>query len=201
MEQVRRRLRGLVGFIKRQDRKVVYLDLADELGELTEIDLGGLISAGEYEQFRRKATAYLREHRGEAAIAKIHPGEPVTAADLDVLRRILVDAGIATAADLERADTEAGGLGMFVRSLIGLDRAAAKAAFAGFLDDRWNAAQIDFVNLLIDALTQDGTVDPGRFYESPFTDLSPQGPESLFTEPDIDAMIDVLETLRRHTAA
>ena len=177
-------------------------DGADELGDLTEIDLGGLIPTGEYEQFRRKATAYLREHRGEAAIAKIHRGEPVTAADLEELRRILVDSGIATAADLERADTEAGGFGIFVRSLVGLDRGAAKAAFADFLDgSTYTAAQIDFVNLLIDALTHDGIVEPARFYESPFTDMSPSGPESLFTDPDLDALLEVLDRLRRHAAA
>ena len=202
VEQLRRRVRGLVGFIKRVDRKIVYLDIADELGDLTEIDLGGLIPTGEYEQFRRKATAYLREHRGEAAIAKIHRGEPVTAADLEELRRILVDSGIATAADLERADTEAGGFGIFVRSLVGLDRGAAKAAFADFLDgSTYTAAQIDFVNLLIDALTHDGIVEPARFYESPFTDMSPSGPESLFTDPDLDALLEVLDRLRRHAAA
>lgn len=40
---------------------------------------------------------------------------------------------------------------MFVRSLVGLDRNAAKTAFADFLDDqRYSADQITFVNLLID---------------------------------------------------
>ena len=52
----------------------------------------------------------------------------------------------------------------------GLDRTAAKAAFADFLDDkRYNANQIEFVNLVIDELTKNGLIEPRQFYESPFT--------------------------------
>lgn len=65
-----------------------------------------------------------------------------------------------------------GGRGLFVRSLAGLEREAAKAAFAGFLAVRTlNANQIEFVNLIIEHLTERGAMDPRRLYESPFTDF------------------------------
>jgi type I restriction enzyme R subunit len=39
-------------------------------------------------------------------------------------------------------------------------------------------------------------------YESPFTDVSPRGPEGLFTEAQVAALIDVLEEVQtRATAA
>ena len=66
---------------------------------------------------------------------------------------------------------------MFIRSLVGLDRNAAKEAFASFLDGKlFNATQIEFINLVIDHLAANGIVPAARFYESPFTDISPTGP-------------------------
>ena len=59
--------------------------------------------------------------------------------------------------DVERAAQEAGGFGVFIRSLVGLDRNAAKEAFAGFLDGKkFNATQIEFINLVIDHLAANG---------------------------------------------
>ena len=74
--------------------------------------------------------------------------------------------------DLRRA-----GEGLFVRSLLGLDREAAKRAMADFLSGkRLRANQIEFVNLIVDHLTAHGVMDPELLYESPFTDCSPLGP-------------------------
>ena len=201
LEPVRRRLRTLVGFVEKRRRKIVYTDFADELGEATVIALDGLAPAGDFERFRRKATAFLREHAGETAVRKIRQNWPITADDLAELQRILVDSGVGTGADVERAATEAGGFGLFVRSLVGLDRVAAKDAFATFVaGGTWTASQIRFIDLVIDALTQQGVVEPDRFYESPFTDLSPQGPEALFAETDIDRMVEILSELRAGAA-
>jgi type I restriction enzyme R subunit len=201
LEQVRRRLRTLVGFIEKRKRKVVYTDFADELGAPVEIAFGAFTPASDFERFRRKAGAFLRDHRGETAVKKIHQNWPITPADLAELQRILVDSGVGSPADVDRAAAEAGGFGLFVRSLVGLDRAAAKDAFASFVTgNTWSGAQIQFINLVIDALTQQGVVEPARFYESPFTDLSPQGPEALFAEADIDRMVEILDQVRAGAA-
>ncbi|MGH9189105.1 MAG: type I restriction-modification enzyme R subunit C-terminal domain-containing protein [Acidimicrobiales bacterium] len=56
---------------------------------------------------------------------------------------------------------EDGSFGLFIRRLVGLDRAAAKEAFAEFLDDkRLGANQIEFVNLVIDELSDNGVIEP-----------------------------------------
>ena len=78
----------------------------------------------------------------------------------------------------------------------GLDRPAAKAAFAGFLDDkRYSKTQIDFVNLIIDELTERGVVDAGRVYESPYDALAPEGPEAIFVEADLDRIFGTIARL------
>lgn len=89
-----------------------------------------------------------------------------------------------------------------VRRLVGLDRAAAKEAFAEFLDDkRYTANQIEFVSLLIDYLSENGVIEPRRFYESPFTELSPQGPDALFDSSDVDRLLEVAAEVRRRAEA
>ena len=102
----------------------------------------------------------------------------------------------------EHAVEEAGSLGLFIRRLVGLDRAAAKEAFGEFLDDkRYTANQIEFVNLVIDELTEHGVIEPRRFYESPFTDVSPHGPDALFESDDVDRLIAAVDDVRSRAEA
>ena len=94
-------------------------------------------------------------------------GTPLTASDLAELERILIESGVGGPEEIRRASTESEGLGLFVRSLIGLDREAAKRALAGFLSGKThNASQIEFINKIVDHLTEHGVMSPERLYES-----------------------------------
>jgi type I restriction enzyme R subunit len=100
--------------------------------------------------------------------------EPLTATDLQELERMLTASGLAQPEHLAKAKTESNGLGLFVRGLVGLDREASKKALAGFVTGKTlGANQIEFVNLIIDHLTEHGVMKPELLYESPFTDLNP----------------------------
>ena len=56
-----------------------------------------------------------------------------------------------------------------------------------------------FVNLVIDYLTEHGTIEPGRIYDSPFTGVAPEGPEAIFPKDDLDEFFDIVRHL--HDAA
>lgn len=84
-----------------------------------------------------------------------------------------------------------------MRSLVGLDREAAKEAFAGFLSGKTPTAnQIEFVNLIVDHLTEHSMMDAARLYESPFTDLAARGPDGLFPSPQVDELVAVLQEVK-----
>jgi type I restriction enzyme R subunit len=128
--------------------------------------------------------------------------KPLTATDLSELERMLAESGAGAREDIERAKVESHGLGLFVRSMVGMDREAAKQALAGFLAGKTlGGNQIEFVNLIVNHLTEHGVMEAARLYESPFTDLTLQGPEGLFSTSTVDELIAALDDLRRTALA
>ena len=85
--------------------------------------------------------AFLRDKLDEPALHKVRWNEPLTQEDLIALERILVDAGVDTPSAIEEVARKETSLGLFLRSLVGLDRAAAKRAFAAFIDGRQLSAR------------------------------------------------------------
>ena len=138
----------------------------------------------------------------EEALASLWRNAPLTPQDLTELERILVASGVATPDHLQQAKSESSGLGLFVRSLVGLHREAAKQAFAGFLSGRTlTASQIEFIDLIVNHLTEQGATDPSLLYTAPFTDIAPQGPEAIFPSAQVDELVSVLSDIRARAAA
>jgi type I restriction enzyme, R subunit len=201
LEDMRRRLRELVKLIEGEAKVIVYTEFTDEISEGTRITLPNSGIGTDTERFQMKARTFLNRHLDHITIQKLRRNEQLTPQDLDELQRILVSEVGATDSDLDEARTS-GGLGLFVRSLVGLERDAAKSAFAGFLADRnWSANQIEFVNLIIDHLTETGAMDPRRLYESPFTDFDDQGVSGLFPQADVVRIVELLNDVRGRAAA
>ena len=63
-------------------------------------------------------------------------------------------------------------LGEFVREIVGLDMAAAKEAFAEYLDEtKLDSRQIHFVNQIVEFIVHNGMMkDLSVLQETPFTD-------------------------------
>ena len=102
----------------------------------------------------------------------------------------------------ELASKEGNGFGLFVRSLIGLDKDAALEAMAQFLSDTSaNTKQITFLKLIVDQLTQDGAMSDSRPYVIPFIDLAPTGPTAIFSIAKVDEIRAVLTEIRECAVA
>ena len=72
-------------------------------------------------------------------------------------------------------------LGSAETSRLSCRLAAARKAFAGFIrDNELNADQIEFVDMIINALSINGVVSPSQLYEQPFTLLNDRGLSGLF---------------------
>jgi type I restriction enzyme R subunit len=197
LDSVRRRLRLLVRLIDKRQRVILYTDFEDDLGAPEDVTLPEFTTANDWEKFRAKVRAFLLSHQDVTAIQKLRRNEPLTAGDLVELERILTESGSARPEDLQRARTESESLGLFLRSIVGLDREAAKDAFSEFLTSEvLSGNQIEFLNMIIDHLADHGLMDPETLYSSPFTDVTPMGPEGLFEPEELDRLIDILRQVR-----
>ena len=115
---------------------------------------------------------------------------------------MLVESGVGAAEDVGRAKTGSQGLGLCVRSLVGMDREATKSALSGSPNgETWSASQIEFMNLIVNHLTEHGVMEAARLYESPFTDLTPLGPDGLFSTAQVDALLAVIAAVRATAVA
>ncbi len=183
LEDVRVRLRRLVPFLEKRQRKLVYTDFKDEIVRVHDEEAVAIpkMTGAQYE---KKVREYLRDHDDHLAIHRLRRNKPLTPSDLEsletALKQIGEQEGDTLLSDL-LARSEAPSLPYFVRTIVGLDREAAKEAFADFLGDRsLTSAQIRFVEMVIDQLTARGIMEPGALYEPPFTSIHGGGPEALF---------------------
>ncbi|CAK8722597.1 hypothetical protein GMJAKD_11815 [Candidatus Electrothrix aarhusensis] len=201
LEDLRLRFRELVPLLDKQERKLVYTDFQDEVLGVREeqpVYIPKMTGA----QYEKKVKDYLRGHANHLVIQRLKANEPLTALDLQGLENVLTEIGadegeILLSDLLKRNETPS--LAHFIRSLVGLDRAAAKAAFAQFLNDRsLTAPQIRFIELIIDQLTARGIMDAEALYQPPFTNLHSGGPEGVFAgKENLIAMVfTALESLQ-----
>jgi type I restriction enzyme R subunit len=202
LELARRRIRTLVKFIEKTKKAIVYTDFEDELGDGSIVNLPGVSVGTNWERFKAKARAYLKDHEDHVALQRLRRNKQLTQTDLSALEQMLSASGAGNPEDISRARDEAQGLGLFIRSLVGLDRAAATEAFSEFLSDtKFTAAQIRFIQMIVEQVTANGAMPAKRLYEAPFTDHAPTGPEFLFSDNDLNRMIVILDEIRAHAVA
>ena len=206
LEELRYRLRGLVPFLDKKKRKVVYTDFQDEvmgLRDVTPVHMPKMTGA----QYERKVKDFLRNHLDHIVIHRLRNNQPLTTTDLQGLETTLAEIGEEGGQTLFAgllARSEAPSLAHFVRSLVGMDRAAAQEAFSGFLSDRsLTPPQIRFIEMVIDQLVARGVMEASALYEPPFSNLHAGGPDELFLgrENVIEGIFDKLKAVHSKLTA
>ena len=201
LENARKRLRALVKLIEKSKKMVVYTNFVDELGTETTIDLPEIANGLDMAKFKEKARQFLKANEGHLALQRLRRGQPLTPVDVKELERMLADAG-GSPELIQKAADENLGLGIFIRSLVGMDREAVSQAFNELIaGTKATPDQIEFIELIVSELTANGTMDARRLYESPFLDISPHGPEGLFPVAKVERMVQMLLELEQRAVA
>ena len=198
LETARKRLRALVKLIDKQKRKPIYTDFEDQIGDEAAVELPGFAAPDSFERFRAKARAFLNEHEDHIAIHKLRMNSALTATDLDELERMLAESGVGGARGhrARQGGVATASACSCARWSGWTARPPRKRLPASWPGKTLSANQIEFVNLIVDHLTEHGVMDAALLYESPFTDLTPHGPDGLFTSSQVDELMAVLAQVK-----
>lgn len=202
LDQARKQLRLLIKLLPKSERPIVYTDFDDSITGTDTVDLP-LVTAGlDYERFKTKTRDFLKAHEDRLAVYKLRTNKAITAKDVEELEAILLEQAAGYKQLVEQAKATTGGLGLFVRSLLGLERGAAMEAMAEFLNEQnATASQLEFAKLIVNYLTVDGAITKDRLYDSPFTNVSATGPDSIFPEAKVEQLFKTIEEIRLRAVA
>ncbi len=79
LETVRKRFRALVKLIPKGQKKIVYTDFEDELGEMTPIELPQVTAGLNMAKFKEKARQFLKVHESHLSLQRLRRNQPLTA--------------------------------------------------------------------------------------------------------------------------
>jgi type I restriction enzyme R subunit len=202
LEHVRRQLRLLIKLLERSKRTIIYTNFEDELGTETVVEPPNPTVGVDYDRFKARASEFLRQHKDHLALRRLRKNLPITATDLAELERIMLEQAKGDETLVVRLKVETEGLGLFVRSLVGLEPDAANEAMSKFLSDASaTRTQIAFVRMIVQQLTHDGAMKRERLYEAPFTDIAATGPDSVFPSEKVTELLSAIDEIRSRAVA
>ena len=196
-EHIRACLRDLMKYLPRSG-EIYNTDFTDNIlsTEWRESELEN----DDLKNYKAKAEFYIRQHKDNPVIAKLHSNLPLTEEDIGELQNILWSQ-VGSRQDYE-AEIGAKPLGEFVREIVGLDMKAAKEAFSAYLDETsLDSRQIYFVNQIIEYIVHNGMMkDLSVLQGPPFTD---QGSiVEVFTDPSLWRVIQgVIDRINANAVA
>ncbi|MGL5958085.1 MAG: type I restriction-modification enzyme R subunit C-terminal domain-containing protein, partial [Phocaeicola sp.] len=202
LEKVRVEIRELIKLIEKEQRKIVYTDLNDELIEVSTELKEVITTYTSSESYKQRVETYVRDNQHDTVIQKIKQNIPITQRDMEMLEHILFDGNErGTKEDFVRVYGDKP-LGYFIRSIVGLDSRAANDAFSAFLQaGNLSANQNQFMATIIKFLTTDGMIDPGMLFEDPFTRIDSGGVFGVFGEEKASEIIYIIKQINQNAAA
>lgn len=197
LEKVRIALRDLIRYIERSNQKIYYTDFQDEV--MTVAENASILNVNDLKSYRKKVEHYLKEHQYEdtLAIYKLRNNKTLTKQDIEYLEKILwTELGSREQYEKDYGDTPVAKL---VRKVVGLDRQAAMQAFSTFLSEQnLNLQQIQFVELIIDYIVKNGTLERQALQQDPFSSLG--GIMVVFKDqlPKARGVLDIIDRINRN---
>lgn len=155
--------------------------------------------------YREKVRGVLEPHFvTDPTLRKLRHGEPLLEADFTHLASLVLtqNAGVSLEA-LREFYPATPQLEMELRAIVGMDAEVVKERFAVFFHKHpsLGSMQVAFLNLLQRHIQTYGPVQLENLYEAPFTHLSADGPDGIFTsEEQMQDLVHVLKSLTEPTS-
>lgn len=195
LDEIREELRELIQYLEASSKVIIYSDIQD-----SEISLKlnePLLVSNYGNTYRKRVESYIRENKFQLTISKLSTNLPITLEELKLLEDLLFDGNERGTREDFIKEYGQEPLGIFIRSIIGLDIKAAQEAFADFINrGNLRADQMTFIQNIISYLTKNGVIEPSMLFESPFTDINDQGLIGIFDDGDAHKVINIIKKIK-----
>lgn len=197
LERVRVALRDLIRYLERSNQKIYYTNFQDEV--MTVAENASMLNVNDLKSYRKKVEHYLKEnqHEDKLAIYKLRNNKPLTKQDVEFLEKVLwEELGSKDQYEKDYGDTPVTKL---VRKIVGLDKQAALEAFSQFITvENLNLQQTKFVELIIDYIVKNGTLERQALQQDPFTSLG--GITVVFKDqlPKARSVLEIIDRINKN---
>jgi type I restriction enzyme R subunit len=191
LQKIQADLRDLMKLIEPDKKNPYETDIEDIM---TVADAKAVYLPSAPADYVTKVKSFIREHRSHIVIKKIHNNQPITAAELQQLEHLVFDGKErGTKEKFQQTTGSDTPMVLFIRSIIGLNRSAALAAFSEFLEKgNLSAKQQKFIEHIINFFESNGTLDPALLYEPPFTHIHSEGLDGVFDDDSSDRIVSIV---------
>lgn len=196
-ESLRKEIRGLVRFIEKTSGILYFSDFDDEILPITG-EVKPVFLSQNLEAYRKRVTEYIQKNRHHITIHKLRTNQPISRQEFKELERMLFEQGeLGTQEQFVKAYGEQP-LGVFIRSIVGMDQSATNAAFSKFINEpSMNASQIRFVNMIIQYFTANGVIQADKLFEPPFTEIASNGLLGVFNQQQANEVVQLIEGVNK----
>ena len=196
LNEIREEIRELVQYLDMASKPKIYSDIEDSA--VTMISGESSIQVNTGTPYRKRVEAFIRENKQHITISKLKNNVPITKKELDILEDILFDGGDRGNKESYHAEYGDKPLGVFIRSILGLDVEASQKAFADFLQaGNMNANQMTFIQNIISYLSKNGTIAPEMLFDTPpFSNYN--GVNGVFDDADTTKIISIVKSINQN---
>ena len=201
LEGVRKRVRDLIKFIEKTNQEDIYTDFEDDL-DVSSITTHTIVESDpSLQNYRERVKKIIRQHQDHVTIRRLKNNEPISKTDIQALEEMLLVEQKIPEEEYEALVAEKP-VGVLVRAVVGLNRNAAKKAFAEFLESKaLHPDQITFLNEVIEYLVKNGTMEPREMYQSPFTLLNDKGVTGAMGEELAGEVVELVREINKNAEA
>ncbi|MBA3756461.1 MAG: hypothetical protein H0X02_09640 [Nitrosomonas sp.] len=200
LENVRVKLRELARFISPEERADIYTNFTDTLIQEESAEYQVVKRDPNLQNYRDRVQRFIRDHQDHVTIRRLKNNEPVTPTDIAALETILFAQNGPIPKNEYANIYGKEPLGKLVRSIVGLDRNAAKAVFAEFLAKypALNADQMAFLNEIVEYLVKNGVIEPRVIFETPFNHYHELGVAGVFGDELSKQMVERIHCVNQN---
>lgn len=206
LENIRVELRGIMQHRRvtsYSSTKPLVVDVAEDSTKIEQRKVLPKLEGLELIAYRMRVKDALEALIEESTILqKIKSGKAVNEDDLQEICSLILTQNPDVDCDslVELYPEAAGDLIYIFHRIIGWESTAVRQRFEQFVQEHnLSSKQIKFLDLVINFIAKNGSVEIEKLYESPFTTIDSNSIDGVFSDKDIDQLLGIINSFKPNT--